>query len=210
MRGVPSQVLRFRQKQPTTCLGLLLFALCALGFFAQPTFAAENCTAPPGTSGLDQYCESIPGAGGTNSHHHGGGGGGSKHVSNTTSKVLKSKGADGAAVLSLTQSGSATVPAEPTTTQKKAVAHHRAKHHKKAVSTPQSGSQTPAAPHRVAPGPPAPAAPSNNPLSAVSSAVGGNSGYTWAIIGLGALVAAVAVVGRRRSGREAQADAPSA
>lgn len=203
-------MLTFRHKQPTTCLGLVLFALFALGFFAQPTFAAENCTAPPGTSGLDQYCESLPGAGGTNSHHHGGGGGGgAKHVSNTTSKALKSKGADGAAVLSLAQTGSATVPAQTTpraAAKKKAALHHRAKHHKQAASTPQ----TPATAQHVAAGPPAPAAPSNNPLSAVGSAVGGNSGYTWAIIGLGALLAALAVGARRRSGGEAAPEPPSA
>jgi hypothetical protein len=202
-------VLTFRHKQPTTCLGLVLFALCALGFFAQPSLAAENCTAPPGTSGLDQYCESLPGAGGTNSHHKGGGGGGAKHVSNTTSKALKSKGADGAAVLSLTQSGSATVPAQTTPAKKKAAAHHRARH-KTAGSTPQTTAPAPATPQRVAPGPPAPPAPSNNPFSAVSSAVGGNSGYTWAILGLGALLAVIAVVGRRRSGGEGRPESQSA
>jgi hypothetical protein len=204
-------VLTFRQKQPTIRLALVLLALCALGFFAQPSLAAENCTAPPGTSGLDQYCESLPGAGGTNSHHKGGGGGGAKHVSNTTSQALKSRGADGAAVLSLTQSGSATARAQttaPATAKKKAAAHHRAKQQGKAESTPQS---TPATPQRVAPGPPAPPAPSDNPFSAVSSAVGGNSGYTWAIVGLGALLAVIAVVGRRRSsGGQAAADSPSA
>jgi hypothetical protein len=202
-------VLTFRHKQPTTCLGLVLFALCALGFFAQPSLAAENCTAPPGTSGLDQYCESLPGAGGTNSHHKGGGGGGAKHVSNTTSKALKSKGADGAAVLSLTQSGSATVPAQTTPAKKKAAAHHRARH-KTAGSTPQTTAPAPATPQRVAPGPPAPPAPSNNPFSAVSSAVGGNSGYTWAILGLGALLAVIAVAGRRRSGGEGRPESQSA
>jgi hypothetical protein len=207
-------VLTFRQKQPTTCLGLVVFALCALGFFAQPSLAAENCTAPPGTSGLDQYCESIPGAGGTNSHHNNGGGGGAKHVSRNTTKALKSKGADGAAVLSLAQTGSATVQADttpPASTKKKAAAvHHRATHHKKGGATPSSGSSSPAAPQHVAAGPAAPAAPSNNPLSAVGSAVGGNSAYTWVIIGLGALLAALALGARRRSsGGEAAAESSS-
>ena len=45
-------------------MGGLTFLLCAvMGLMAAPAEARE-CKAPPGTSGIEQYCEVVPGPGG--------------------------------------------------------------------------------------------------------------------------------------------------
>jgi hypothetical protein len=63
---------------------------------------------PPGNSGLDQYTENIPGAGGNHptggggSHHHGGGGGGNgSSVSPGVTSTLDSQGSAGQGAASL-------------------------------------------------------------------------------------------------------------
>src|SRR5436305_5272664 len=42
--------------------------------------APANCVAPPGTSGIDQYCETVPAAGGDQGTRGGGGGTGGHHT----------------------------------------------------------------------------------------------------------------------------------
>jgi hypothetical protein len=187
----------FRHTRPTTFTGLGgLLGLLLLLLFVQPALAAESCTAPPGTSGLDQYCEALPGAGGTNSHHHGGGGGGGSNkakLPQSTTKALQTHGAAGAAILALTKSGGVSTSA-PTKPAKRV--HHRAHH--KGAATPQA----PVAQNTVDPGPPAPPAPSNNPASAVGSALGVGSGLLWALLGVGLVFALLAWLIRRRGGED--------
>src|SRR6476469_1935605 len=77
--------------------------------------APVNCQAPPGTSGIDQYCETVPTAGGDQGTS-GGSGGGSGHsgghaggsVSRRTATALRDSGDTGKAILGLaTASGQA-------------------------------------------------------------------------------------------------------
>lgn len=167
---------------------------------------AENCNAPPGTSGIDQYCESLPSPGGAGggSHHGGGGsgGGGNKvhHVSPGTTQTLQNSGAAGHAVLDLTQQSDApavTTPAQ-TTTPAPVKKHHAAKHHA-ATTQDNKTPATTSTPHQVNPGPSS-SAPASNPAAAVGNSFGGSAGA-----GFLALLAAITVVfaglawrGRRR------------
>jgi hypothetical protein len=73
-------------------------ALLALLATAAPVAAQEQrCEAPPGRSGIEQYCESLPQAGGP----EGGGRDESSGVDRGTADRLRSAGPDGSAVLSL-------------------------------------------------------------------------------------------------------------
>src|SRR5437763_16771660 len=56
---------------------LLAVAAVAVGALLGPLpaqAAPTTCVAPPGTSGIDQYCETVPGAGGDQGTRGGGGG----------------------------------------------------------------------------------------------------------------------------------------
>jgi hypothetical protein len=178
-----------------TCVALLLFALGA------PSAMAETCNAPPGTSGIDQYCEALPGAGGNGgSNHHDGGKGGGGHkpdrVSPKTTDTLRQHGADGAAVLSLANSvDSPAVPAAQTETKPAPAKHHKSKSHK-SEQQPQTTTRQPTKP---SPGPIS-AAPASNPVSAVgdsfSSSLGG--GFIALLAGIAVVLAVLAWLGRRR------------
>lgn len=81
-------------------------ALLALVATAAPAAAQEQrCEAPPGRSGIEQYCEALPQAGGPQS----GGQDESGGVDRGTANRLRSAGPDGSAVLSLSggESGNA-------------------------------------------------------------------------------------------------------
>lgn len=108
---------------------------------------AQSCQAPPGTAGIDQYCESIPGAGGNQGHPNGPGGGNphpGKGVPGRARRALSDAGPDGQGVLDLAQgeAGSAKQSKEPTVSD---------------GSTNGAASSGPGA------------SPSNNPLSAIRS-----------------------------------------
>jgi hypothetical protein len=174
----------------TVCLALLGFAL-----LSPPASAADNCQAPPGTSGIDQYCEVLPSAGGTGKSHHGGGkgGGADSSLPKQTARVLRSQGAAGASVLALTRSGSA--PAAPTPDAKRSGGSHE--HHGSGGAQQQhsAGSATPAADRTVR------AAPASNPVSAVGKSLSGSglgAGFIAVLAAIGALLAALAWFGRRR------------
>lgn len=66
---------------------------------AEPAFAQRDCQAPPGRSGLDQYCETLPGATGDRNPGSGGGSGGD--VGPSTRRRLERSGAEGQALLGL-------------------------------------------------------------------------------------------------------------
>src|SRR5947208_16163057 len=80
---------------------LALTASAAAG--AVPVQAAANCVAPPGTSGIDQYCETVPAAGGDTGTRGGSQGSHplSRSVPRRTAAGLRSSGSVGKAVLSL-------------------------------------------------------------------------------------------------------------
>jgi hypothetical protein len=72
--------------------------LLALLVAAPASAQGDRCQAPPGRSALEQYCEQLPGAGGS----QGGGGGGG--VDRKTARELRSAGGAGAALLGLAES----------------------------------------------------------------------------------------------------------
>ena len=78
-------------------------AIASVPGFAGVAAAAERCEAPPGTSGIEQYCETLPGA-------KGGSGAGTEppvgpSLQRTTIRRLERAGRDGGGVLALPASG---------------------------------------------------------------------------------------------------------
>src|SRR3954452_23860395 len=80
--------------------------------------APANCQAPPGTSGIDQYCETVPAASGDQGTRGGGGSSGGHSggqsgrvggsVSRQTAAALRNSGTVGQAVLGLSTGSSST------------------------------------------------------------------------------------------------------
>ena len=155
-----------------------------------------NCQAPPGTSGLDQYCETVPTAGGDQGTS-GGGGGSSGHsghsgsvggsVSRRTATALRDSGATGKAILGLsTGSGQASGSTGSSSGTAKGAAGQ-----KHGTAQASQGYQSTA-----------PAARSDNPLEAIRSAVtAGTSagpGFVWILIVLGAIMAGIGWLRYRR------------
>jgi hypothetical protein len=181
----------------TTCLGLLSFALVAL--FAAPSAMADNCNAPPGTSGIDQYCESIPTPGGASGgSHHGGGGsghnGGGKTISPKTTQTLQQAGPAGATVLALTGSNTNSADTAAPAKAKLNAKRHKSSHKRHAAT----GSQ------QTAPATPAPAAQDTvqaaNTSFSVGNSVGGSlgAGFLIILVVIALLLGVLAWFGRRR------------
>lgn len=158
--------------------------------------APVNCQAPPGTSGIDQYCETVPTAGGDQGTS-GGGGGSSGHsghsgsvggsVSRRTATALRDSGATGKAILGLsTGSGQASGSTGSSSGTAKGAAGQ-----KHGTAQASQGYQSKA-----------PAARSDNPLEAIRSAVtAGTSagpGFVWILIVLGAIMAGIGWLRYRR------------
>lgn len=192
MRGFLCQVKVFSHTRLTTCLGVLAFALLSFG----PSSAlAESCNAPPGTSGIDQYCEAIPtpgGSGGSRHKAHKGQGGGSKtqRLSPSTTQTLEHSGAAGATVLALT----GTKTSAPV---KKAPASHP--RHKSSKKHQAAGSGQSAAPSTTPPV--QDTTPAANTSFGVGSSVSGSlgAGFIAVLAVIGLLLGALAWFGRRRS-----------
>lgn len=93
--------------RPTTYLRALLLgstiAVAVLLVSAGSAGAAPRCDAPPGTSGIDQYCETLPGAKGD--RELGAGHRVGRSLDRGTSRALKRAGRDGRGVLALPSSG---------------------------------------------------------------------------------------------------------
>jgi hypothetical protein len=87
----PHRIRRIRQHAVAGCVALLCLML------AEPAFGQRDCEAPPGRSGLDQYCESVPGA--TGDRGPGAGAGSGRDVSPSTRQRLERSGAAGQALL---------------------------------------------------------------------------------------------------------------
>ena len=71
----------------------------ALVAAAPASAQGERCQAPPGRSALEQYCEQLPGAGGSQ-----GGSGGGGSVDRGTARELRGAGEEGEALLGLAES----------------------------------------------------------------------------------------------------------
>jgi hypothetical protein len=162
--------------------------------------ATTNCQAPAGTSGIDQYCEVLPGAGGSGSSGH--------HkkkaspVSPNTTQTLEHQGSAGAAILALTQSGGAPAAQTPAPAPK-AKTHKR---NKTAVVVKPNNSQTPpSGPKPSVAGPKGPA-PGNDPISAVGNSVSVGSamsaGFIWVLVGIALILGAMTWLSYRSRPRE--------
>src|SRR5690242_5065998 len=180
----------------------LAVAALAAGVLVGPVpaqAAPVNCQAPPGTSGIDQYCETVPTAGGDQGTS--GGGGGSSHgsghsgsvggsVSRRTATALRDSGATGKAILGLsTASGQASGSTQGSSSG--AAKGQTGAAGQKHGTAQAQGSQSKA-----------PAARSDNPLEAIRSAVtAGTSagpGFVWILIVLGAIMAGIGWLRYRR------------
>jgi hypothetical protein len=161
----------------TACLGLLLFVSLAPSAMAAGA-QASNCQAPPGTSGIDQYCESLPSAG--SGHHNGS----QTHVSDKTKQALEKQGSTGAAVLELAGS-------KKSTGSKESAGKETRSGHGSAGGTASTPSTAPA--------------PGDSPLPALKTAVenGSSAGpaYVWVLVGVGVLLSGLAWIAYRRRGR---------
>jgi cobalamin biosynthesis Mg chelatase CobN len=180
--------------------GLVVFALLIP---ASASAAPVNCQAPAGTSGIDQYCEVLPGAGGSGSNHHKK----KKHVSSQVQQKLQSQGSDGAAILQLTQSSGA---ADAQTTTPAPIAKHKATPKKKSSAAPTTSTPATTTPAQTTPqaqseGP----SPGNDPFSAVgnsfSSSTGISGGFAWVLVGILLVFVAMAWISYRGRGREPEA-----
>jgi hypothetical protein len=80
-------------------LAVLAAWLCALG---APAWGAQrDCKAPPGTSAIDQYCETIPAAGGDRGSSDRSGSRAESSLSPRTAQALRQAGPNGAGILAL-------------------------------------------------------------------------------------------------------------
>jgi hypothetical protein len=201
MRGFLRQVKVFSHTRLTTCLGVLAFALLCFG---APSALAENCNAPPGTSGIDQYCEAIPTPGGSGggSHHKGPGGGNeTQRLSPKTTRTLEHSGAAGATVLALTRtspSGSGPAVKQAPATNRR---HKSSKKHQAASTGQQAPTATP---------PVQDTTPAANTSFGVGNSVSGSlgAGFIAVLAGIGLMLGGLAWFGRRRGtpGEPAQSE----
>jgi hypothetical protein len=181
-----------------TCLGLLVLALTA-----RPAMA-DNCVAPPGTSGIDQYCESLPSPGG--SSHQGPKGGGGSHLPSGTKKALAKQGAAGAGVLALTKQSPVQVPTSQSgSSTPSSTAQHSTTKQKHSSTSNKSAQSQPAATQNPVTTTPAkiPAAPASNPVSAVGKSVSDNGGLLLGLLIAAGVLGLLSWAARRgRSGPE--------
>src|SRR4051794_40421262 len=178
MRTTRCHVKRSIRQQTSLLCACVLLLLATIPAAAQ---AKQRCQAPPGRSGIDQYCETIPGAGGdegSGSRQGTGSGGGSSGstLSRGTRSQLRNAGDAGAGVLGL-------VDGDNSTKQKK----------KPASSSKGGGDRSSSD------------SVSSNPLSAVRSGVesGSSAGpwFLWALLAIAAVFLALAWLRyRRRAG----------
>jgi hypothetical protein len=99
---VRMSVLHRSRTLPHLVAAVLAMALVAL---VPAVAAAQRCQAPPGTAGIDQYCETIPGAGGNQNPDDAAGGSGGRAGEGLPRRArgaLSRAGRDGAGVLRLT------------------------------------------------------------------------------------------------------------
>ena len=152
---------------------------------AESASAKKSCTPLPGRSGLDQYCETIPGP--TGDRSAGSGSGTGRHVSSSTRRRLKDSGSAGQALLGVIggssgSGGSGTGGGKGSANGKSSGGGSK--------SSSEAGAND---------------EPSGNVLSAVKSAADSGStigpGFVWVIAILALALAAVAWIRYRVRGR---------
>jgi hypothetical protein len=137
----------------TRTTAFFVLAALALLAFVAPSAMADNCNAPPGTSGIDQYCESIPSPGGAGGGgKHSGSGSDTHKLSPSTTRKLQQTDA-GQTVLALTNSTAGAPASSDTSTpaKKQLAKHHRTKKHQSSTQSTTNSSPTPAAPRDTTP-----------------------------------------------------------
>ena len=156
--------------------------------------APVNCQAPPGTSGIDQYCETVPAAGGDQGTR--GGGHSGRRLGDSlprhTAAALRRSGGAGKAILGLSSgSGQGSNSGNNSGTSGGNAAKGSTGAGSHGRSTAQGSQFT------------APAGRSDNPLQAIRSAVtsGGSAGpgFVWILVILGAIMAGLGWLRYRRS-----------
>lgn len=168
-------------------LRFLTLAIAAIAVAAPSAQAASDHTAPPGNSGVDQYFEAVPSAGGPT--RPGGTPSAGKALPKRVQQSLAAQGSDGEAVLRLVQSTAP--PGAPKAAGEKGSSSSK--------STTGSGSSPSTATGNDA-------APSGSVLASTAKAVqlGGERGGMGALLPILLVITAVAasayVVMRRRSG----------
>jgi hypothetical protein len=172
-------------------LALACACLLLLGLPASSASAARAiCQAPPGRSGIDEYCEVLPGATG----NRGPGGNersGGPGLSPRTQRELSRAGKPGRVLLELSR-GAGLSPRAGSERGQQQRSGGQGRAGRRSHSQPAGGGRSqPAGSGRAAP-----TAPDSNPLSAVRSAVqSGDSaglGFIWALLVLVVLFAGVA------------------
>ena len=188
--------------------GLILTALTAvLLASATPAHAAPvNCQAPPGTSAIDQYCETVPGAGGDQGTGRGDDRGGSGNgrtgnggtvgdsVPRRTRGALRDAGPAGERILNLptaTSGPGADAGTQAAGSSRPAGSAEPRGGGANGTTDPQRGDTS------------VPADTSDNPLDAVWSAASTGSsagpGFIWILILIGVVMAAFAWLRYRRT-----------
>jgi len=157
-----------------------VLAVLALGLLAPTTASAQTCEAPPGTSGIEQYCESIQGPGGKAGPGDRGSRGG-RGVGGPTARELRGSGSDGRAVLGLaggSRAGSAS-----------------------GSSGAGSGEDSGGASASQGSGRGSRDGGVSSVLSGAMSAIGSGSGLVWILIAIAVVLAGVAWLRFRRGGQ---------
>jgi hypothetical protein len=182
----PHRIRRIRQHAVAGCFALLCLML------AEPAIGQRDCQAPPGRSGLDQYCETVPGA--TGDRGPGAGGGSGRDVSPSTRQRLERSGAAGQALLGVIggPSGGEGESAAGGAGGAKSSRPHREGGGKSSRGSPGSGNEKAAD------------QPSNNVLSAVRSAADSGAsagpGFIWILVAVAVVMAGIAWIRYRGRG----------
>jgi hypothetical protein len=193
------RIRRIRQHAVAGCVALLCLML------AEPAFGQRDCQAPPGRSGLDQYCETLPGAKGDRGP--GGGGGSGRDVSPSTRQRLERSGAAGQALLGVIGGASerekkSAADGDRRATREESAAGAKSSRHESAAggdgggksSRGSSGSGNENAADE----------PSDNVLSAVRSAAdsgaSAGSGFIWVLVAVAVAIAGIAWIRYRVRG----------
>jgi hypothetical protein len=188
----------------TRMTAFFVLAALALLAFVAPSAMAESCNAPPGTSGIDQYCESIPSPGGNGGgKHHSSGAGGSKgsdRLPPGTAQKLQQTDA-GQTVLALTKDSPLASSDTAAPAKKQLAKHHaKAKHHRSSSTSQTTPSNsTPAAAQDTTPA----AKTSFGPGDSLSGSLG--AGFLVLLIVIAGLFGFLAWLSRRDR-REPQPD----